>query len=151
MIQVLTKSAFRQERLLTLGGYPNPDELFSMKLWDRGGVVTSGAGDTPEEAVRNLFDSCLASSVFKVTDFDGYKRISVYRARSTNTALTVKSLRLLVSTQYERIPFPEDCEDWNHDDPNQYSFEFLLSYRGSRNSAERVLLDLKNSVRLENA
>jgi len=116
---------------LTLGGQPDPEELFSCKLWDRSGQAAAGAGDSPEEAVRNLFDSCLSSAFLKVSDFDGYKRLSVYRARATNTKLTMKALRLLVSTQYERIPFPEDYEDWNTVDPSQYSFEFVIAYRGS--------------------
>lgn len=135
ILYVLSKASFREGSHLLVGGLVFPEEVYSLRWLDLEGI-----GDTAVDAVFDLFAKALTAGRLIPDDFQGYKKLTVYRVTGTTTGLTRSWLRVLCTSDFERIAFPFPTEVLDSMMP--YVREFIISFRGSRNTAASVIQNL---------
>lgn len=134
LIYILSKAAFRTGHVLVVGGLIAAD-TFSLKWGDLEGI-----GESAPSAVTDLFAKALANGSLLPEDFMGYKKLTVYRVTGTTTDLTRPWLKVLCTSDFERIAFPFPSDVLENKLP--YMREFVIAFKGSRNTAAAVIQNL---------
>lgn len=138
ILYVLAKAAHREGENLVVGGLVSPSEFYSLKWGD-----LDATSESAVETVLLLFEKALSAGKLIPDDFQGYKKLTVYRVTATTSALTRSWLKVLCTRDYERIAFPFPSEVLEPQLP--YVREFVVAFKGSRNSAANIIqaLDLQ--------